>query len=441
MINRVCVTFALLCAMLLIPSGGAAAPPDQVLDNQDGLARLRFVHASPNTPNVDVVVDGIPVVTDIAYKDVTLYVSLTAGTYAMQVVETGTAEPVLITTTLTLDANTDYTVAARGIPATIAASVFVDDNSMPPPGQARVRVIHLSPNAPAVDIGIAGQPPMINGLSFPNASSYVLVDAGTYDLEVRLAGTPILVSVTPDVPLAAGAVYTAYAVGLAAGSPPLETVISVDSGLTTLRVVHASPDAPPVDIWVAGIPALVGLNFGDISRYVTLPAGAYPVQAVASGTTGPAVISTTLTLDPLFDYTVAATDLLANITPIVLIDDNTQPATGKARVRFVHLSPDAPPVDVALAGGPVLFSNVAFQQASPYAALDAGVHDLEVRLAGLPIPVFTAEDVPFRAGTVYTVFVMGLATGTPSLQAVLSEDAQYVFWSYWPIFMSQYVTP
>ena len=33
---------------------------------------------------------------------------------------------------------------------------------------------------------------------------------------------------------------------------------------------------------------------------------------------------------------------------------------GAAQARVVHASPDAPAVDVAVAGGPVLFSNVAF---------------------------------------------------------------------------------
>ena len=49
----------------------------------------------------------------------------------------------------------------------------------------------------------------------------------------------------------------------------------------------------------------------------------------------------------------AATGFLASIQPLVLEDDRG--TTGQAKVRFVHTSPDAPAVDVAVKGGPVLF--------------------------------------------------------------------------------------
>ena len=60
-------------------------------------------------------------------------------------------------------------------------------------------------------------------------------------------------------------------------------------------------------------------------------------------------------------YTVFAADSVANIAPLVLADDLTTPAAGKAHVRFVHLSPNAPAVDVAVTAGPVLFANTRLQ--------------------------------------------------------------------------------
>jgi len=176
-----------------------------------------------------------------------------------------------------------------------------------------------------------------------------------------------------------------------------------------IRVAHASPDAPAVDVWVDGALALENLAFEDISDYLTVAEGNYGIQVVATGTITPTVISATLTFDADVDYTIAATDILtqitpivlidnnsapaegmaqaglttpavisatltfntgvdytiaatdelANITPIVLIDNNSAPADGMAHVRFVHFSPDAPAVDVALAGGAVLFPNVS----------------------------------------------------------------------------------
>lgn len=42
---------------------------------------------------------------------------------------------------------------------------------------------------------------------------------------------------------------------------------------------------------------------------------------------------------------------------------------------MVHASPDAPAVDVAVKGGPVLFAGLPFPRASAYASVPAGTYD------------------------------------------------------------------
>jgi hypothetical protein len=117
---------------------------------------------------------------------------------------------------------------------------------------------------------------------------------------------------------------------------------------------------------------------------------------------------------------------LANIEPLVLIDNNSAPAAGKAHVRFVHASPDAPAVDIAVAnGGPILFPNVSFKGVGDYLPVDAGTYDLEARLAGTDTVALSVPGVALADGTVYTIFAMGLAGGQPALTAVPSVDASY----------------
>ena len=73
-----------------------------------------------------------------------------------------------------------------------------------------------------------------------------------------------------------------------------------------VRVVHASPDAPNVDVWVDGETVLTDVPFTAVSDYLTLPAGTYNVQVTATGSTDP-VIDADLTLEAGTSYTVAAT--------------------------------------------------------------------------------------------------------------------------------------
>lgn len=179
-----------------------------------------------------------------------------------------------------------------------------------------------------------------------------------------------------------------------------------------VQIVHASPDAPAVDIVLnnGGTPAVEDLSFPNSTGYVELSPGMYNVKVNAANTTT-TVINADLNLDEDVNYTVFAIDSLSSIEPLVLVDDLTSPAAGMAHVRFVHLSPDAPSVDIAVTGGSVVFPNVDFRGYTAFTPLPAGTYNLEVRVAGtstvaLPLPGITLE-----AGNIYTVFAKGFLSG------------------------------
>ena len=206
----------------------------------------------------------------------------------------------------------------------------------------------------------------------------------------------------------------------------LSVTAMADGHEARVRVVHASPDAPAVDVWVNGAVAFSNAPFKGITDYAKLEPGSYSVQVTPTGATEPIVIDANLDLATQTDYTVVAVGQLANIEPLVLVDNNSAPAAGKAHVRFVHASPDAPAVDIAVAnGGPVLFSNVEFKGVGDYLPVDAGTYDLEVRVAGTDTVALSVPGVALADSTVYTVFAMGLAGGEPALTAVPSMDASY----------------
>lgn len=192
-----------------------------------------------------------------------------------------------------------------------------------------------------------------------------------------------------------------------------------------VRVLHASPDAPAVDVFVDGAEAISDLAFGDITDYVALPSGAHNVQvfpADADGS-GTPVIDADVTLDPSTDYTVAAAGAVAAIEPVVLVDDNSAPAQGEAKVRFVHLSPDAPAVDIYAEGAGVIVPGAAFKDASGYLGLPAGTYDLQVRAAGTETVALDLPGVSIDEGTVYSAFAIGLLQGEPALTAKLTVDS------------------
>jgi hypothetical protein len=196
------------------------------------------------------------------------------------------------------------------------------------------------------------------------------------------------------------------------------------SDMATVRVVHASPDAPAVDIWLDGQPAIRGLAFGQFTGHTPLPAGNHRVQVTPAGAQPDgAVIDADLELSARQAYTVMATGRLAEIKPLVLQDERTSPSG--SRTRFVHASPGAPAVDIAVAGGPVVISNVAFGADSGYLDVPGGDVPLEVRVAGSDQVVLSVP-ATFTQGHVYTLAALGLAGGEPPLQALAMNDTSQV---------------
>ncbi len=195
------------------------------------------------------------------------------------------------------------------------------------------------------------------------------------------------------------------------------------SGAVDVRAVHASPDAPNVDVLVNGGLAFANLPYRSASAYASVPAGDYNIKVRPAGLAGPDVIDADLTLSDNTAYSVAAINTLSSITPLVLVDDNMLNPSA-ARVRFVHASPNAPAVDIALAGGDVLFSNVMFGTSGGYITVPGGSYNLDVRLAGTQTVVLSVPSLAVANNTVSTVWAMGLVGNqeTP-LQAVVTLDA------------------
>ena len=194
-----------------------------------------------------------------------------------------------------------------------------------------------------------------------------------------------------------------------------------------VRVLHASPDAPAVDVLVEGAPAFRGVAFGEITDYAKLPAGLYDVQVVPAGASSPVVIDLTgpnaVNLFYNRSYTAVALNTLNEIEPLLLEDDGRPAPIPFARVRFVHASPDAPAVDIAVKNGPVLFRNVAFKGVGSYIEVPRGTYDLEVRPTGSSVVALALPGVRLDGGTTLTVFATGLLSGSPTLGVAVAVDA------------------
>jgi hypothetical protein len=225
MMNRPTIALALLAAIAL----GACDDSDTTAPVST--AQVRVVHASPDAPNVDVLVDGAAVLTNVPFKGSSSYLDVPAGSRNLRVRAAGTST-VVIDQTAAVTAGKRYTVLATGRVASIAPLVLEDDLAGPGPGNVKLRLVHASPAAGNVDIyvtapgaSIATATPTVANVPFRGASNYLEVAAGTYRVRITPAGSKTVALDVNDVALTAGQVRTAVAVDAPGGGTPLAAIV------------------------------------------------------------------------------------------------------------------------------------------------------------------------------------------------------------------------
>jgi hypothetical protein len=162
------------------------------------------------------------------------------------------------------------------------------------PNEARLRVVHASADAPAVDVYANGGL-VVESLPFKGASGYLAVPPGNYQIQVKVAGTQTTV-ISESLMLMGGTDYTALAIGSV--SEHLRIVAFGDnlaprpSDKIGIRVIHAAASAPAVDVYVGGPyapvtganPVLTSVPFGVGSGHLDVPVGVYQGRVTVAGT-------------------------------------------------------------------------------------------------------------------------------------------------------------
>lgn len=301
-----------------------------------GNLAIRVVHGAASAPAVDVYVTTAsadisgetPAVGNAAFKDASGFLEIPAGEYRIRVTATGTTDVVFDSGAVNLPADAQLTVVALPSenPVSPIDLVALTGNADAPTielndNRALLRAAHMSPDAPNVDIYVDGAQVLTN-VPFKAVSDYLTVDSGSRNVQVTATGdtTPVI---DVDLDLAATSASSAIAMDFVAS---ITAVASTDdlaepaSGDAHVRVVHASPDAPNVDVLVDDSVVLTDVPFKAVSDYLPLAAGSHNIKVNATGTST-TVIDATLDFADGAIYTIFAANELASIEA-VRVQDN-----------------------------------------------------------------------------------------------------------------------
>ncbi|HZY79364.1 MAG TPA: DUF4397 domain-containing protein [Cyclobacteriaceae bacterium] len=191
-----------------------------------------------------------------------------------------------------------------------------------------------------------------------------------------------------------------------------------------VSLYNASPNSPGLNIMVdRRVINNNSFDYADHTGYLRFYTGDRLLEFGPYGANN-VIADTTVNFQVDKAYSVFIVDSYQKQDVLVLNDDTAQPGTGKAKVRFLNLSPDAPGVDLAVAGNDTaLFKDQSFKQTSEFIEIDAKAYDFQVKAgSGNNELLLSLPDINLQEGWIYTVLVRGYRTPPGGSSAVLSAE-------------------
>lgn len=180
-----------------------------------------------------------------------------------------------------------------------------------------------------------------------------------------------------------------------------------------IALLHAAFGADSVNLFIESKKVSSKLiGYSDSLNYVEIPAGEPSIEI--KGKDDKSISKKTIKIDENINYSL----FVANSTDgktfetIHVSDDLTAPKENKAKVRFVHLSPDVTKLNLDTTGDAKLFENIAYKSASPYKELDAKKTTFKIVDSESKTVLGTISELDLVKGKIYTIWVSGLKETT-----------------------------
>lgn len=418
--HRTWLVTSLLLALVLM----LAAPLSRgVAQAQTTEARVRFLHAVPGAPAVDVYLDGALLTGGLAFGEVTPHLQVAGGDHQVALRVSGAAADAapLIEVAVPLVPSLAFTIVVQGTPQALQAALYEDILDPIDPGLARLTAINAIADAPPLDLLTAEGGPLLQGVNYGVQFGTVNIGAGARSLVMVPAGGAVESAIVTigDVSMVSGVLYTFVALGTLEGDAApsvlvLATPVNGTDNAVRVRVAHASPDAPAVDVYANDTLLVPNLALGQMTAHIPLPAGSYTLALRPAGS--PAadapVTFSEVTLDPSTPaVTVVAVGEVGDgtLTLQAFADQVAGIQPEQARLAVINAVPGAT-VDVTVAdeAGTALVSALGTGAQSTTVDVPAGEFMILVGITGVATPVdLVVPAETYYGGMYYSVLVFG----------------------------------
>ncbi len=268
--NKYLLSLFVLAIGLFASATSAAMPVAAATQDSE----VRAIHASPDTPAVDIYLDATKIVPALGFGGASAYLPVAVGTHDIRVFAAGANptvdKPFIAAPGTPIPAGARLSIVAAGMFASVRVVTVNDTFAPPPSGRAKLRLVNVGADTPSVDLA-AGGTVLFSHATFGTITPYQEVAAQPATLDVRPAGeTKPLVTTTvrPE----AGSNSSVYLMSLGV----VKTFVDTTAATATVSDTNA-PGTTNAAVAAKPVPT---------SAPVPLAAGASPNTTVMLGTTG-----------------------------------------------------------------------------------------------------------------------------------------------------------
>ena len=191
--------------------------------------KVRFFHASPSAPNVDIYADDYLIAKNISFKNSSKYIEIPADDYDFKIFIAGETNKPILKKEIDITPNGVFTISAINLPGNLDLRIITDastysDNS----NISFLRFIHYSPTAPLLDLSLLNNKKLFKFVEYKEGTGYFPLSPESYNFKISSSENDKLNLMIPNIRLEQNKFYTLYSLGLPGEKPEFQTHLLED---------------------------------------------------------------------------------------------------------------------------------------------------------------------------------------------------------------------
>lgn len=204
----------------------------------------------------------------------------------------------------------------------------------------------------------------------------------------------------------------------------INSMSNMSNMITYVRLLHASPNAPTVDVYVNDKLLVKNFSYREFTDYVKLTPGTYNIKIYRATNGKNLLYNNNFNIPGNTIFTVAAIGNFPESFELYPIEERYTGVNNinQAKVRFVNLIPDSPPVDLVIPVGNILFGSVMYKDIKDYIEMSPGTYTFEITYPNSNTNILYIPNIRLRGDRFYTIYAIGRIGDEPAPQVLIPLD-------------------